>query len=57
LTDEDLVWLRATFTQQQLTVFNRGGHLGNLVNPTVQKTILGALANLNPPPHKSESSH
>ncbi|HSY74767.1 MAG TPA: MlaA family lipoprotein [Dongiaceae bacterium] len=54
LTDEDLVWLRATFTQEQLTVFNRGGHLGNLVNPTVQKIILGALANLNPPPPKSK---
>jgi ABC-type transporter lipoprotein component MlaA/pimeloyl-ACP methyl ester carboxylesterase len=54
LTDEDLVWLRATFTPEQLTVFNRGGHLGNLINPTVQKTILGALANLNPPPHKSK---
>jgi ABC-type transporter lipoprotein component MlaA/pimeloyl-ACP methyl ester carboxylesterase len=54
LTDEDLVWLRATFSPEQLTVFNRGGHLGNLVNPTVQKIILGALANLNPPPHKSK---
>ena len=57
LADEDLAWLRATFIPEQLTVFNRGGHLGNLVNPTVQKTILGALANLNPPPHKSELSH
>jgi ABC-type transporter lipoprotein component MlaA/pimeloyl-ACP methyl ester carboxylesterase len=57
LADEDLAWLRATFTPEQLTVFNRGGHLGNLVNPTVQKTILGALANLNPPPHKSGLSH
>jgi ABC-type transporter lipoprotein component MlaA len=54
LTDEDLVWLRATFAPEQLTVFNRGGHLGNLVNPTVQRTILGALANLNPPPQKSK---
>jgi ABC-type transporter lipoprotein component MlaA/pimeloyl-ACP methyl ester carboxylesterase len=54
LADEDLAWLRATFAPGQLTVFNRGGHLGNLVNPTVQKTILGALANLNPPQHKSQ---
>jgi hypothetical protein len=53
LTDEDLVWLRATFTPEQLTVFNRGGHLGNLTNPTVQKTILGALAGLKPAPSKS----
>jgi len=49
LADEDLTWLRATFSPEQLTVFNRGGHLGNLINPTVQKTILEALANLNPP--------
>jgi ABC-type transporter lipoprotein component MlaA/pimeloyl-ACP methyl ester carboxylesterase len=54
LTDEDLAWLRATFSAEQLTVFNRGGHLGNLTNPTVQKTILRALANLNPPQHKSK---
>jgi hypothetical protein len=53
LADEDLAWLRATFTPEQLTVFNRGGHLGNLVNPTVQKTILGALAGLNPAPTQS----
>jgi hypothetical protein len=29
-----------------LTIFPQGGHLGNLVNPTVQKTILGALDGL-----------
>jgi ABC-type transporter lipoprotein component MlaA/pimeloyl-ACP methyl ester carboxylesterase len=46
LEDEDLAWLRATFTPEQLTVFTQGGHLGNLYNPTVQKTILGALAGL-----------
>ena len=52
LADEDLTWLRTTFAADQLTVFNRGGHLGNLVNPTVQKTILGALAGLKPAPTK-----
>ncbi len=46
LTDEDLAWLRATFSAEQLTVFAQGGHLGNLSNPTVQKTILGALSDL-----------
>jgi ABC-type transporter lipoprotein component MlaA len=46
LADEDLAWLRATFPPEQLTVFAQGGHLGNLANPTVQKTILGALANM-----------
>jgi pimeloyl-ACP methyl ester carboxylesterase len=46
LEDEDLDWLRATFTPEQLTVFKRGGHLGNLSNPAVQKTILESLAGL-----------
>ena len=54
LDDEDLEWLHATFRPEQLTVFAQGGHLGNLSNPTVQKTILGALANMkvlpDPPP-------
>jgi pimeloyl-ACP methyl ester carboxylesterase len=46
LADEDLAWLHATFAPAQLTVFEEGGHLGNLYNPGVQKTILGALAGL-----------
>ncbi len=49
LTAEDLAWLRVTFTPQQLTVFKQGGHLGNLVNPTVQKAILAALTPMRPP--------
>lgn len=53
LADEDLVWLRATFTPEQLTVFAQGGHLGNLANPSVQKTILGALAGLKSSPRSS----
>ena len=48
LTDEDLEWLRATFAPEQLTVFAQGGHLGNLFNPSVQKSILGALTNMKP---------
>jgi hypothetical protein len=48
LSDEDLAWLRATFAPEQLTVFAQGGHLGNLVNPLVQESILGALAGLKP---------
>jgi len=50
LADEDLAWLRATFAPEQLTVFPQGGHLGNLFNPAVQKTILGALSDLKPAP-------
>jgi ABC-type transporter lipoprotein component MlaA/pimeloyl-ACP methyl ester carboxylesterase len=46
LADEDLEWLRATFAPEQLTVFKQGGHLGNLFNPAVQKTIMGDLAGL-----------
>ena len=46
LADEDLAWLQATFAPERLTVFAQGGHLGNLSNPLVQKTILGALAGL-----------
>jgi pimeloyl-ACP methyl ester carboxylesterase len=46
LTKEDLAWLHATFPAGQLTVFPEGGHLGNLVNPTVQKTILDNLSGM-----------
>jgi ABC-type transporter lipoprotein component MlaA/pimeloyl-ACP methyl ester carboxylesterase len=54
LTDADLAWLRATFTPEQLTVFQKGGHLGNLFNPTVQKSIVSALSGLKSAPLKSE---
>ena len=50
LTDEDLAWLHATFSPEQLTVFVQGGHLGNLFNPAVQRTILVALAGLKSSP-------
>jgi len=54
LADEDLAWLHATFAPEQLTVFKQGGHLGNLFNPAVQKTILAALAGLKSFPPKSD---
>ncbi len=54
LAGEDLEWLEATFTPEQLTVFKKGGHLGNLVNPTVQKSILGALTKMKGPQPKTE---
>jgi len=53
LADEDLNWLHATFGPEQLTVFEQGGHLGNLFNPAVQKKILEALAGLQSFPPKS----
>lgn len=46
LTAEDLAWLHATFSPEQLTVFKEGGHLGNLYNTGVQRTILRALSGL-----------
>jgi hypothetical protein len=48
LATNDVPWLRATLASKQLTVFKEGGHLGNLYNPGVQKTILGALEGLKP---------
>ena len=54
LADADVEWLRATFTPDQLTVFAQGGHLGNLYNPTVQKTILGALTKMKSSPPESD---
>jgi hypothetical protein len=54
LTDEDLAWLGATVKPESLTIFNQGGHLGNLFNPAVQKTILGALSGLKSSPLKAD---
>jgi ABC-type transporter lipoprotein component MlaA len=54
LADIDLAWLHATFASEQLTVFGQGGHLGNLVNPAVQKAILGALAGFEVTPPKAD---
>jgi len=53
LTADDLAWLHATFATNQLTVFPQGGHLGNLVNPAVQKAILAALTPMRPPRPKA----
>ncbi len=53
LEDKDLAWLQATFLLEQLTVFQQGGHLGNLSNPAVQKAILAALTRMRPPAIKS----
>jgi hypothetical protein len=49
LEDEDLQWFHATFAPEQLTVFEQGGHLGNLAHPAVQKAILRALDGLRSP--------
>jgi ABC-type transporter lipoprotein component MlaA len=54
LADEDLAWFQATVAPGHLTVFEQGGHLGNLYNPEVQETILGALTGLMPSSPKSD---
>ena len=53
LTTNDLAWLHGTFAPGQLTVFAQGGHLGNLFNPGVQKSILAALTPMRPPEVKT----
>jgi hypothetical protein len=58
LSPEDLEWLRATFKPSQLTMFDHGGHLGNLADPQVQKAIQGAFEGLNaaPPPGNQQAT-
>ncbi len=46
LGDGDLEWFKTTFPRSQLTIFPEGGHLGNLINPNVQNTIIAALSGL-----------
>jgi ABC-type transporter lipoprotein component MlaA/pimeloyl-ACP methyl ester carboxylesterase len=54
LPDEDLAWLKTTFPEDQLTIFEQGGHLGNLSHPAVKKAILEALAGLKSSPSRSD---
>ena len=49
LPPEDLDWLDATFDPDQLTLFQQGGHLGNLANPIVQQSIMTALMKAKEP--------
>jgi pimeloyl-ACP methyl ester carboxylesterase len=53
LPESDLAWLEETFGTNQLRVFKKGGHLGNLSNLTVQKAILAALTPMQPPEPRS----
>lgn len=48
LAKEDVGWLQTTFDSKQLTMFDQGGHLGNLAHPEVQRCILSALDGLKP---------
>lgn len=49
----DLAWLRAMFPPAHLTVFDHGGHSGNLGDPAMQRAILNALADLKTSPRTS----
>lgn len=49
LGEQGLAWLRATIPAEHLTVFPRGGHLGNLNHPAVQQKILETVADLKTP--------
>jgi ABC-type transporter lipoprotein component MlaA len=46
LPEEDLAWFKSVVDEDHLSVFEKGGHLGNLFNPNVQKSIVAALAGL-----------
>ena len=46
LAAEDLVWIEATFASAQVTLFEHGGHLGNLSQPPVQQAMMEALGGL-----------
>jgi pimeloyl-ACP methyl ester carboxylesterase len=46
LADEDLAWLETAIGPERLTIFEKGGHLGNLAHPAVQKAIVRALEGL-----------
>jgi ABC-type transporter lipoprotein component MlaA len=48
LPDEDLKWLQASFSSEHLTVFEQGGHLGNLGSAEMQHAIGVALDGLRP---------
>jgi ABC-type transporter lipoprotein component MlaA/pimeloyl-ACP methyl ester carboxylesterase len=49
LANEDTAWMESTFAPGRLTLFEHGGHLGNLSQPAVQQAILAALDGLVSP--------
>lgn len=46
LAHDDVNWLEETFDPTRLTLFEKGGHLGNLGHRDVQQAILDAMADL-----------
>jgi hypothetical protein len=53
LAKEDVAWIKATFDPAKVTLFEHGGHLGNLSQPAVQQAILTALDGLGTIQNKS----
>jgi ABC-type transporter lipoprotein component MlaA/pimeloyl-ACP methyl ester carboxylesterase len=53
LANEDTAWMESTFAPGRLTLFEHGGHTGNLCQPDVQRAILGALDGLGSLQNKS----
>jgi hypothetical protein len=46
LRSDDVAWVEATFDPSEVTLFEHGGHLGNLSQTNVQAAILQALGGL-----------
>ncbi len=46
LEADDLKWFETTFDPKRLTMFDKGGHLGNLAYPDTQRAIVQALEGL-----------
>ena len=48
LPEEDLSWFKTVVAPDRLTIFSKGGHLGNLSHPAVQEAVVQALYGLRP---------
>jgi hypothetical protein len=55
LAEQDLEWLKTVIGAERLTIFEKGGHLGNLAHPAVQKAIVRALDGLER--HDGDTDH
>jgi ABC-type transporter lipoprotein component MlaA/pimeloyl-ACP methyl ester carboxylesterase len=48
LREEDVTWYEQTFGEERFTVFEDGGHLGNLYKPEVQEMVMESITDLVP---------
>lgn len=48
LDDQDVLWMRDVFGDEQLTLFDDGGHLGNIYEEEVQDQIMASISALLP---------